>query len=137
MFRDIASNFFQLADVPNTVGRLLGEIGSSEGATMKVFMKTHKVISSAQASAALNKLAREHGIAGHNYDPAIAHQLSEFDAMKWTTLCAQRSILLERETIEPAREWPVPHRLVCFYEVTEHVEPVMLENAESLSEIAA
>lgn len=104
---------------------------------MKVFMKTHKVISSAQASSALDQLARENSITDHNYDPAIAQQLSEFDAMKWTTLCAQRSILLERETVEPVRGWAVPHKLLCFYEVTENIEPVMLENAESLSEIAA
>jgi hypothetical protein len=105
---------------------------------MKVFTKTNRIITSGQALAALDELARENNIVGqHCYDEAAARSLSEFDAMQWRTLCAQRKALIEREAPEREKEVVVPRRFLCIYETKECAVRVSLENTESLSEIAA
>jgi hypothetical protein len=104
---------------------------------MKIVTTTHKIMSSAQAAAALEELARENNIDGLNYDESAAGQLSEFDAMKWRTLCDQRSVLLERESSHEGRNWKVPSKFLCIYEAKAYAQPSRLENTESLSEIAA
>lgn len=59
---------------------------------------TRRIIGSAEeATAQLDRLATETGIAQHCYAESAADSMSEFDAIKWTALCAQRRVLLERE----------------------------------------
>ena len=66
---------------------------NGEGTTMKVVMRTRRIVSTEQADAALSELARACDVDGPCYDESAAESMSEFDAMKWTTLCSQRNAL--------------------------------------------
>jgi hypothetical protein len=108
---------------------------------MKVFIKTRNLGSVDDLTAELNMLARAYGIQGYSYDESAAQVMSEFDALRWVTLCAQRVALRHREYDAMCGdcEFPqVPSRFLGIYETKHSAEPVSLENAEeSLSEIAA
>lgn len=66
------------------------------------------VVSVEEVTAKLDALARHNRVAGHCYDESAADSMSEFDALKWTSLCAQRRALLEREREMPVHDWSVP-----------------------------
>lgn len=55
------------------------------------------VVSVADATARLNVLANRYGIESPQYDEFESGHMSEFDALKWTSLCAQRAALMQRE----------------------------------------
>jgi hypothetical protein len=105
---------------------------------MKIAIKTRRIETAEQATHELDLLARENNLVKHLYDESAAFALSEFDAMKWETLCAQRAMLLARESELRAKAFEVPSRFRCIYEAKHSSMLVGLENSEeSLSEIAA
>jgi hypothetical protein len=67
--------------------------------------------------------------------------MTEFDALKWVTLCSQRIVLRQREHEAMCKKWEfpeVPPRFLGIYDTTYLCEQVSLENTdESLSELAA
>jgi hypothetical protein len=73
-----------------------------------------RVVSVDDVTAKLDALARRNHVAAHCYEEAAADSMSEFDALKWTSLCSQRRALLEREnhTAASGCEMPSPFRLV-------------------------
>lgn len=108
---------------------------------MQVFMTTRRVVSVEQATEALDELARDNGIQAHYYDESAARGMSEFDALKWVTLCSQRLALKQREDEDVCKKWEflaVPPRFLGIYEATYLCGPKSLKNTdESLSELAA
>jgi hypothetical protein len=105
---------------------------------MKVVMRTHRIVSTEQADAALEELARACNVDGPCYDESAAGSMSEFDAMKWTTLCSQRSALQEREYDLRLREWAVvPPQFLGIYETKDYSKPVRLENTDESLSLAA
>jgi hypothetical protein len=108
---------------------------------MKVLMKTRNLGSVDDLTAELDVLAQAYGIQGYFYDESAAEVMSEFDSLRWITLCAQRAALRQREFETIGRDcgFPeVPSRFLGIYETKQSAEPVPLENTEeSLSEIAA
>jgi len=105
---------------------------------MKISPTIRRIESSEKATDALDEMARENNIVDYCYDESIARLLSEFDAMRWTTLCAQRTALLMREFEQRANEWLVPVEFRGIYESKPCSESESLENVEeSLSKLAA
>jgi hypothetical protein len=105
---------------------------------MKIVTTTRRIVSTEQAKAALDELARTYQIDGHCYDESAARLMSEFDALKWTTLCSQHKALQQRECNGRFGEWEVPARILGIYETKYCSKPVWLANTdESLSELAA
>jgi hypothetical protein len=80
---------------------------SSEGA-VQVINTRRRVVSVEDATAKLDALARRCHITNPRYEESEADSLSEFDALKWISLCSQRAALLQRESERTSREWPVP-----------------------------
>jgi hypothetical protein len=107
---------------------------------MKIVTTTRRIESTEQANEALDELARVYHVhvEGNCYDESAARSMSEFDALKWTTLCAQRNALQKREYEDGPSDWKVPARFLGIYETRHCSEPVRLENTdESMSELAA
>jgi hypothetical protein len=108
---------------------------------MKVFTTTRRLVSMEQVTAAMDELANAYGIQGHCYDESAGRGMSEFDALKWVTLCSQRVALRQREYEAMSSTWgipEIPQQFLGIYETNYHSEPVPLENTdESLSELAA
>jgi hypothetical protein len=74
-----------------------------------------RVVSVDDVTAKLDALARRNHVAARCYEESAADSMSEFDALKWTSLCSQRRALLEREsynTVASSGEMPSPFRLV-------------------------
>ncbi len=67
-----------------------------------------RVNSVEEATAKLEALARRYGITNPCYNESESGLMSEFDALKWTSLCSQRTALLQREDENISREWSVP-----------------------------
>ena len=67
-----------------------------------------RVVSVEDATAKLDILARRCGIADPRYEESEAESMSEFDALKWTSLCSQRIALQQRENENSTRDWPPP-----------------------------
>lgn len=88
------------------------QLGTLEGAVPMIITK-RIVVSVDEVTAKLDALARHNRVARHCYDESAADSMSEFDALKWTSLCAQRRALLERET--PVRVWSPPLLFRSFY----------------------
>jgi hypothetical protein len=65
-----------------------------------------RVVSVGEATAKLDALARRYGIASPCYDESESELMSEFDALKWTSLCSQRIALEQRENENASRDWP-------------------------------
>ena len=59
-----------------------------------------RVVSVEDATAKLNALARRCGIVNPRYEESESDSMSEFDALKWTSLCSQR-ITLQQLAIGP------------------------------------
>jgi hypothetical protein len=96
------------------------------------------MVSIQQVEGALDALAEEYSLQGHCYDELASQVMSEFDALKWVTLCSQRIALRQRE-IEAmsgnASCVSVPSRFLGIYE---EKHPTELENVEdTLRELAA
>lgn len=104
---------------------------------MKISITTRKMVSVEQVTAALDELARENQIGSHCYDESVAQQMSEFDALKWTTLCSQRRVLQQREYDSSSGGWVVPPQFLGIYEAKNCFEPVSLENTEDSLSLAA
>ncbi len=105
---------------------------------MKIVSTTRRVISVQQVEEALDALAREYNLRGHCYDELAGQVMSEFDALKWVTLCSQRIALRQREIEAMSSDaWcvSVPSRFLGIYE---EKHPAELENVEdTLRELAA
>ena len=73
-----------------------------------------RVVSVDEVTAKLDALARQNHIVVGCYAESAADSMSEFDALKWTSLCSQRRALLEREHEAASSGWvmPSPFRLV-------------------------
>jgi hypothetical protein len=65
-----------------------------------------RVVSVEDATAKLDILARRCGIANPRYEESEADSMSEFDALKWISLCSQRIALQESENENSSRDWP-------------------------------
>ena len=63
--------------------------------------------------------------------------MSEFDALKWTTLCAQRNALQQREHNDRLGSWSVPAQFLDIYEAKDYSEPIWLENTDESLSLAA
>lgn len=63
-----------------------------------------RVVTVEDATAKLDILARRYGIANPRYEESEADSMSEFDALKWISLCSQRIALQERENENSSRE---------------------------------
>jgi hypothetical protein len=72
-------------------------------------------VSVEDVTAELDALAHQNHVAAHCYAESVADSMPEFDALKWTSLCAQRSALIERDndnTVASGLEMPSPFRIV-------------------------
>ena len=97
-----------------------------------------RVVSIEEVTAALDALARTYHIEGHCYDESASESMSEFDALKWTSLCSQRVALRQREFEAASGDWEVPSRFLIIYETKPCSTSMPLENTlDSLSELAA
>lgn len=65
-----------------------------------------RVVSVEDATTKLNALARRCGITNPHYEESEADSMSEFDALKWISLCSQRIALQEREYENSSRDFP-------------------------------
>jgi len=102
------------------------------------------VVSVEEVTAKLDALARHNRVPGHCYDESAAESMSEFDALKWTALCAQRHALLEREREMPVHDSATPLLFRSFYSAvgrcatTGRATSAHLENKnDGLDELAA
>lgn len=109
--------------------------------TMKIFMKTRGYTSVDQLTTELDGLAETYGLRDHFYEASAARAMPEFDALRWVTLCTQRSALRHRDHEAMCRDWdfpPVPSRFLEIYELRGTSKPLALEDAEeSMKELAA
>lgn len=85
-----------------------------------------RVVSVEDATAKLDILARRCDIANPRYEESEADSMSEFDALKWTSLCSQRIALLQREN--SSRYWSPLIR--SLYGPKHGSAPMELENME-------
>jgi hypothetical protein len=67
------------------------------GGEVKMKITKRRVVSVEDATAKLDAIARRNDIACPRYEESEADSMSEFDALKWTSLCAQREALKQRE----------------------------------------
>jgi len=97
-----------------------------------------RVVSVAEVTAELEALARRYHIPAYCFDEAASEAMSEFDALAWGTLCAQRVALRQRESENVSSGWEVPSRLLFVYEANHCSVLTSLENtSDTLSELAA
>jgi hypothetical protein len=109
-----------------------------------MIIKRRRLDSVEAVTAKLDVLARQSHVQPGCYDESAAHSMNEFDALKWTSLCAQRRALVAREC-QPALEHsllPSPFQLIyrsTYFSVsTGHRMNPRLENKTGrLSELAA
>jgi len=66
------------------------------------------VVSVEDATAKLDALARRCGIESPRYDESEADSMTEFDALKWISLCSQRNALEKRKKGNCSRSSLVP-----------------------------
>ena len=73
-----------------------------------------RMVSVEQVTAKLDAIASRCHVAAHCYDESAADSMTEFDALKWASLCAQRRALIEREheSASSGCVMPSPFRLV-------------------------
>jgi hypothetical protein len=69
-----------------------------------VIITRRGVVSVEDATAKLDALARRCGIEKPRYEESEADSMSEFDALKWISLCSQRIALQERENENSPRD---------------------------------
>jgi phosphoketolase len=89
-----------------------------------------RVVSVEEVTAKLDALARRNGITSPCYEESEADSMSEFDALKWTSLCSQRIALQQREYQNAKRDWPMPPILRSLYGQRSGSISVNLENTD-------
>lgn len=90
-----------------------------------------RVVSVDDATTKLNAIARRYDIANPRYEESEADSMSEFDALKWISLCEQRIALQQRENENASRDWPVVPSVFQGIYGTEHcLGSKPLENTE-------
>jgi hypothetical protein len=89
-----------------------------------------RVVSVEDATAKLDELARRNGIVSPRYEESEADSMSEFDALKWTSLCSQRVALQGREDETTSAEWPVPPIFQGIYGTKHPSAAKKLENTD-------
>jgi phosphoketolase len=89
-----------------------------------------RVLSVEDATARLDALARPYGISAPCYEESEADSMSEFDALKWTSLCSQRIALQQRENENASRDWPIPSILRSLYGNKPSSSSMKLENTD-------
>jgi hypothetical protein len=95
-----------------------------------------RAVSVDEVMAKLGALARRYQIAGQAYDESASELMSEFDALKWVSLCAQRDALHQRETARRGHE--IPSQFLGIYGTTVYSPTVSLENTyDGLNKLAA
>jgi hypothetical protein len=100
----------------------------SEG-TVQMIVTRRRVISVEDATAKLDALARRYGIVNPCYEESEADSMSEFDALKWTSLCSQRIALQQRKHEDATCNWPaVPSIFQGIYETKHRTNSKLLEN---------
>ena len=87
-----------------------------------------RVVSVEDATAKLDILARRCGIADPRYEESEAESMSEFDALKWTSLCSQRIALQQRENENSSRDLHAIYR--SLYGRKPGATTMKLENTE-------
>ncbi len=89
-----------------------------------------RVVSVEDATTKLDALARRCGIVNPRYEESEADSMSEFDALKWTSLCSQRAALQQRENETASRDWPMPSILRSLYGHKPSSTSIKLENTD-------
>lgn len=74
-----------------------------------------RLVSVDEVTKRLDALARENHLADHCYEESASESLSEFDAIKWNSLCAQRRALIERESVSINASVELPSPFVLLY----------------------
>jgi hypothetical protein len=87
-----------------------------------------RVVSVEDATAKLDAIARRCNIECPRYEESEADSMSEFDALKWTSLCAQRAALIQRKTEDAPHDMPAFVR--AFYGHKSSSTSVKLENTD-------
>lgn len=100
-----------------------------EGVVQMIITK-RRVVSVEDATAKLDALARRCAITNPCYCESESDSMSEFDALKWNSLCSQRNALLQRENEEISREWKVPSIFQGIYGTKHCSTSKKLENTE-------
>jgi hypothetical protein len=97
---------------------------------MKITKRRVNTVS--EVTAEMDALAREASVTDHCYDESAADHMTEFDALRWHTLCAQRRALLAREA--SVSGWVIR----SLYGSSTQDGPSLLENTEGgLNKLAA
>jgi hypothetical protein len=94
-----------------------------------------RVVSVEDATVKLGAIARRYDIVSPLYEESEADSMSEFDALKWTSLCAQRVALKQREKEKTPRDMSSILRML--YEHKPSSTPVKLENVDGQLSLAA
>ena len=100
---------------------------------MNVSMR--RLVSEEEVKARLDVLALRYGISEHCYDESASESMSEFDALKWVSLCSQRIALSRR-----GHELPplVSSPFLGIYKNSPSASTARLRNStEGLSKLAA
>jgi hypothetical protein len=94
-----------------------------------------RVNSVSEVTAKMDALAREAALVDHCYDESAAESMTEFDALRWKTLCSQRKALLSREEAQGSA---MPSSFRLMYGAATHRSSSLLENAvDGLNKLAA
>ena len=90
------------------------------------------LVSDEEVTAKLDALARRYHLPASRYDKSIASKMSEFDALKWMSLCSKLDVLRRRRY---ASQIQIPSQFLDIYgcESSERLE----NTCESLTELAA
>jgi len=97
-----------------------------------------RVVSEGDVVAMLDELAHRYQIAWCCYDESMAERMSEFDALKWLSLCSQRVALKRRQSEAASSGFDVPSQFRSIYEKKHGSQSMELENTcDTLSELAA
>lgn len=104
-----------------------------------MIMTKRRVVSVEGVTAKLDALAARYRITGHCYSESASDSMTEFDALKWTSLCSQRRALEQRESqAEPRREGSLPLPFLSIYHNMDRSTFRELENTyEGMNELAA
>lgn len=97
-----------------------------------------RLVSEEEVTSKLDALARRYHIPERCYDESSGEDMSEFDALKWQSLCSQLVALKRRDCKTASGGSPVPPRFRFIYGMRHGSQPRELENScDNLSELAA
>lgn len=102
-------------------------------------MVKRRVVSVEQVTDMLDKLAEQYQLTNHCYDESAAESItSDFDALTWRSLCAQRAAIHQREMEAAQSRFQIPSPLRGLYESKPDDSPKHLKNSEGrLNKLAA